>query len=148
VQAWKLEEIEGAWVPARHVQQAQKCATCRVVIPKGAPGTSTGSRGTKAWYNRLSREWECIACRSEGMRADDARQAMRRSAEAAKGNGPWDAAVLFDLTGRLVKGHVEWAEAYRANTLATLKTRKVQWLEVREIRVRSEERMKARGGTI
>ena len=61
------------WTPARHVPTGVYCDFCNCWIRKASPGNSTGSRGTKAWYNAYRKVWECLGCRTEAMRADFAR---------------------------------------------------------------------------
>jgi hypothetical protein len=68
----------GDWVAVRYVAQSQRCDFCWQRIPKGSPGNRTGERGTKAWYNAKRRVWECMGCRTEGFRAEEAREAMDR----------------------------------------------------------------------
>lgn len=65
------------WIPVRWVKKAVRCDFCRSNIPAGKPGTTTGSRGTKAWYCRHRNIFECLGCRSEAMRADTARKEGR-----------------------------------------------------------------------
>ena len=60
------------WTPVRYVRRPQTCAFCWCVIPAGSPGSSTGTRGTRAWVNDRG-EWECLGCRSDGFRAEEAR---------------------------------------------------------------------------
>ena len=72
---WVRPEV---WTPVRYVQRQEVCDFCWNFIPPGSPGRSTGSRGTRAWYNPALDIWECLACRSEAMRAD-----MARAAETA-----------------------------------------------------------------
>jgi hypothetical protein len=69
-------EVSAAWVPVRYVQHAQKCCFCQNRIPKGSPGATKGTRGTKAWWNRITGAWECVPCRTEGFRAEAARDAL------------------------------------------------------------------------
>ena len=63
------------WTPVRFVHQPQRCQFCWEVIPRAKPGTTTGTRGTKAFYNAALQVWECMKCREEATRADLARQA-------------------------------------------------------------------------
>lgn len=51
------------WMPVRFVSHEQECDLCWAIIPKASPGRSTGTRGTKAWYNAAFGIWECIKCR-------------------------------------------------------------------------------------
>ena len=48
--------IDAAWVPVRHVRTECRCAFCGCRIPRGVPGTRTGERGTRCWWNRRSEE--------------------------------------------------------------------------------------------
>jgi hypothetical protein len=65
--------IDAAWVPVRYVKNEVRCDFCGRRIPKGAPGNSTGTRGTRCWWNMLRRVYECLDCRTEGFRAEEAR---------------------------------------------------------------------------
>lgn len=58
------------WIPARTIRFEVKCRFCGVRIPRCKPGSSTGDRGTKAWFNPSSREWECLSCHDELTRAE------------------------------------------------------------------------------
>ena len=58
----------------RHVYKTARCSFCGFDIPRGLPGTTTGSRGTKAYFNAQLGEWECIGCRQEALRAQAARE--------------------------------------------------------------------------
>ena len=58
------------WLPIRTINQEQVCWFCGFVIPKGRPGATTGTRGTKAWWFRAKDTWECLGCRSEAVRAE------------------------------------------------------------------------------
>jgi hypothetical protein len=53
----------GYWMPVRFVSKQQVCDFCWGFIPPQKPGTSTGSRGTKAYYCPGLGIWECIPCR-------------------------------------------------------------------------------------
>jgi len=64
------------WVPVRYVERAQICQFCQRRIPKGSPGNSKGTRGTKAWFNRRTKAWECLPCRTEGFQVEAARERM------------------------------------------------------------------------
>lgn len=63
------EDPERHWMPVRFVRTAQECSFCGFTIPAASPGATTGTRGTKAFYNRLTKEWECIPCRREANEA-------------------------------------------------------------------------------
>lgn len=75
----QLRDPEPFWVPARYVHADQECSFCHLTIHRAAPGTKSGTRGTKAYYNNLLHEWECIACRQEALRAESARLPERKS---------------------------------------------------------------------
>jgi hypothetical protein len=76
--------IAGQWQAVRFVPHDQTCALCWDRIPKGSPGSSTGSRGTKAWFLPAARLscalsgrvilgpglWECLECHDERTRAE------------------------------------------------------------------------------
>ena len=63
------DDPEKHWTPVRFVPAPIPCSFCGFTIPAGKPGNTRGMRGTKAFYNRLTKEWECTACRLEGMDA-------------------------------------------------------------------------------
>lgn len=67
------EDPEPFWIPVRYIERQQECSFCGATIFKGSPGARTGERGTKAYFNKLTGEWECIACRNEAVRAQLAR---------------------------------------------------------------------------
>jgi hypothetical protein len=71
-------------MPIRYVHDDVLCAFCGFLILRTAPGRRNGERGTKAYFNRLTREFECIGCRQEGIRAEGVRHeidmAKRRTA--------------------------------------------------------------------
>jgi hypothetical protein len=67
------------WIPLRTVQRELRCAFCRGRIPKGRPGTRTGERGTKAWLEKETGRIECLGCRTEGFRAEEARAEIDRA---------------------------------------------------------------------
>jgi len=58
--------------PVRYVAVRQRCHFCFGVIPKASPGSSKGTRGTKAWFDPGTGLWECLPCHEEGSRADAA----------------------------------------------------------------------------
>jgi hypothetical protein len=76
--------IAGQWQAVRFVHQDQTCALCWDRIAKGSPGSSTGSRGTRAWFLPAARLtcaitgrvilgpglWECLPCHDELTRAE------------------------------------------------------------------------------
>ncbi len=61
------------WVPVRTLRNDTDCSFCGFLILKGSPGRSAGTRGTLCWFNPERRQYECLGCRSEAMRAEDAR---------------------------------------------------------------------------
>lgn len=63
------------WIPLRYVPAATWCWFCGAFIPRAKPGTTTGTRGTKAWLCREREVLECFECRSEAMRAEEAGRA-------------------------------------------------------------------------
>jgi hypothetical protein len=76
------------WTPARYVHAHQRCWFCGAHIPRATPGRTTGTRGTKAFFNTAFRLWECCDCRAEATRADLARLEPRVPAvEACEGCG-------------------------------------------------------------
>lgn len=68
------EAVSAAWVPVRFIQRPQRCAFCQCTIRRGSPGSSKGTRGTKAWRNGITGEWECIPCRTEGFKVEAVRR--------------------------------------------------------------------------
>lgn len=62
--------------PVRFIRFPQTCRFCWRDIPPGRPGTRTGERGTKAYFDPTTREWECIPCHDELTRANLAREAL------------------------------------------------------------------------
>ena len=64
---------EPHWTPVRTVRADVECSFCNNLILRTAPGRRTGERGTKAFYNAVLREWECIPCRIEAGRANEER---------------------------------------------------------------------------
>ena len=73
---------EPFWMPVRFIHADQECSFCHHTILRAAPGTKTGTRGTKAYYNAMLKEWECVECRQEALRAESARlpEVMRGAA--------------------------------------------------------------------
>lgn len=67
------------WTPVRYVEKSQTCTFCGFEILKASPGNTIGTRGTKAYFNSLTREWECIPCRNEAVRAQIARDNAGRA---------------------------------------------------------------------
>lgn len=74
------ESVAATWVPVRYIHREQRCVFCQNRIPRGAPGSSKGTRGTKAWRNSLTGDWECIPCRTEGFKVDAARRELTERA--------------------------------------------------------------------
>lgn len=100
----------------------QKCNFCGGLIPKGAPGATTGTRGTKAYYHPELDRWECKECRGAGSRAEEARRVMgdvaRRAVEWEPGMD-WD--VLFNRERRLVTGRRALHAAVNFGTAGALR---------------------------
>lgn len=71
------------WTPVRFVRQQVECACCWEIIPAGKPGTTTGTRGTKAYYCAQTREFECMRCRGLATERDLRMQALERDAYGA-----------------------------------------------------------------
>ena len=67
-----VRDPEPYWTPARFVHEPQTCSFCGYMIPRASPGSTTGTRGTKAYFNSLTKVWECIGCRQEALRAQGA----------------------------------------------------------------------------
>jgi len=65
------------WTPARYVHAPAKCFFCGGHIPKSAPGSRVGDRGTKAFYNSALKRFECMECRMAATDADIASQRPR-----------------------------------------------------------------------
>lgn len=68
-----LNEIDEAWIPVRFVRVEVRCDFCKHRIPVGSPGRKTGTRGTRCWWNKVRRVYECLDCRTDGFRAEEAR---------------------------------------------------------------------------
>lgn len=64
------------WTPVRYVSRNQVCDFCWCTIPKGSPGNSAGTRGTRAWFNHYLGIWECLECRTEAVRAELMREQL------------------------------------------------------------------------
>jgi hypothetical protein len=69
------------WTPVRYVHEDTFCWFCAREIPRAKPGATKGTRGTKAWFCPERRVLECIPCRSEAMRADEASLAEKGTHE-------------------------------------------------------------------
>lgn len=69
------EDPEKHWTPVRESRRPYECSFCGLPIPVAKIGTRTGDRGTKHYWNRLTNERECTACRDEATRAELARSA-------------------------------------------------------------------------
>ena len=63
------DDPEKHWTPARYIREVQECSFCGFTIPPAKPGASSGTRGTKAYFNTLTKEWECVPCRREAVEA-------------------------------------------------------------------------------
>lgn len=74
------------WIPVRFLRQAVVCSFCRCTVWAGSPGHTTGTRGTRVWWNQWRNEYECMPCRSEAVRAgiafDVEQDHLRRAAVA------------------------------------------------------------------
>lgn len=70
------------WTPVRYMQHDAVCDFCRFKIPRGSPGRSRGTRGTRCWWNAFRKVYECLDCRTEAVRADIARHAQRDAKRA------------------------------------------------------------------
>lgn len=70
----QTQDPEPLWTPVRFVSHDRVCSFCGFTIRRASPGNTTGTRGTKAYCNNLLREWECIGCRQEALRAAAARE--------------------------------------------------------------------------
>jgi hypothetical protein len=64
------------WIPIRFVREEVRCWFCHARIPKASPGSTTGTRGTKAWWDKATNRWECLPCHDEGTRAQIARDEL------------------------------------------------------------------------
>lgn len=64
------------WTPVRYVHKSQRCDFCWNAIPRARPGSTTGTRGTKAYFNAALGIWECLKCREAAHDADAARMAI------------------------------------------------------------------------
>lgn len=62
------------WIPIRFLPRGAMCDFCQCRIPQRRPGQI----GTVAWYSPTIRAYECLACRSEGFRAELVREAIAR----------------------------------------------------------------------
>lgn len=62
-----------AWTPVRYVPDGIWCDCCDERITRAAPGRTTGTRGTKAYFCKQIGQWECMRCRAIGERCDRAR---------------------------------------------------------------------------
>ena len=67
------------WTPVRSISADQQCYFCWCRIARGKPGRSTGDRGTKAFYCHEARLWQCLECHAEHVRAEIARNELRRA---------------------------------------------------------------------
>ena len=85
----QLHNPEPHWIPIRYVHQDVDCSFCGFLILRASPGSRTGERGTKAYFNQLLREFECIGCRQEALRVErwrlDHEQAEREAARVREG---------------------------------------------------------------
>lgn len=89
-EAWERMQppcISETWVPIRTVYADTVCWFCGTEIPKGKPGSSTGSRGTKAWWCKERDVCECLPCGSERLRAEEAGAREKQMALNLNGGG-------------------------------------------------------------
>jgi hypothetical protein len=118
---------------------------CGGRIPRSKPGTSTGTRGTKAYFSPEARAWECIECRSEGVRAEIAQQeiedAIRRRARPMMVEGE-ACDVIVTTSLRIVSGYRALADAMQAGTVDSLEVRAVPESIAREMEAKDWERMR------
>lgn len=109
------------WTPVRFVPGEVPCSFCLRKIPRGAPGSSKGTRGTKAYWCNSRKVWECIECRAEGVRAelaqDELDRTARRAVPALRG-AKYD--VVFNRHGGIESGLSVFVAAYHAGTLDAL----------------------------
>jgi hypothetical protein len=65
------------WIPVRFVPRGARCDFCwSVILP-----LARGKIGAAAWFSKLLRVHECLSCRSEGFRAELARDLMDRATQ-------------------------------------------------------------------
>jgi hypothetical protein len=64
-----------AWTPIRFVRSLHQCESCKATILLGSPGSSTGTRGTRAFWTKQRDAWRCLSCHTEITRSDRAREA-------------------------------------------------------------------------
>lgn len=110
------------WTPVRFVPGEVPCSFCLRKIPRGAPGSSKGTRGTKAYWCSDRKVWECVACRAEGVRAEivqDEQDRIFRGARPARCGESYD--VVFNEHGGIERGLAEFVAAYHAGRLDALK---------------------------
>lgn len=87
--------VPSAWQPVRYVHADQVCVSwhCRRRIPKGAPGHSTGTRGTKAFFNRATGGYMCLECHAMNVAYDVGCEELDRARARAV---PWQPGMTFD----------------------------------------------------
>ena len=69
------------WTPARYIAHDTRCHLCGADIARTKPGATTGTRGTKAFFNATLGLFECMDCRLEGTRAELAGHELRSPRE-------------------------------------------------------------------
>ena len=132
------------WNPARYIMQSQVCVDCGIRIPKASPGTSSGTRGTKAFFSPDRKAWRCEACMEDASKCDLARETLREA--IAKGVRVTEGEdIVVTPSGRVVRGLGRLAFLYHGGLLAQLKVREVSLQEVAEMEGREWERIRPRG---
>ncbi len=66
---------EEIWTPIRFVRSLHICESCGETILLGSPGSSTGTRDTRAFWTKPRDAWRCLRCHTEIGRMDRARDA-------------------------------------------------------------------------
>lgn len=115
-----LNRIE--WLPTRFVHNPQKCQECGRTVPRSAPGSKSGTRGTKAYFEKGVGLWLCLECGIEESRLANylqAEQDLRARAPRWVAGMEWD--VLLDQHGRCRWGVDKIVAAIAAGGLAQLK---------------------------
>lgn len=83
-----------AWTPIRYVRAPQRCEFCGAVILAASPGSSTGDRGTRAFWQPRRNRWQCLGCHSELVRIEVARERCAASSCPTAG-GAWAGCAGF-----------------------------------------------------
>lgn len=114
--------MPGDWTPVRYVRTDVVCSFCRFTIRAGSPVARVGERGTRAYYHAGLREWECLGCRGDAMRAESAFAELagtRRRARPCSGDR-CDHHIRWSQAGTLIRGSDRFAAAYAAGTVREL----------------------------